>query len=365
MAVFWPALLGILVLAESNVEALEAPPENDIQDETELKYSPASFIKNYGSINHLLRQDDLLASFEFATDEKVNMQEAVTEDTQDIDGDDSLPEKEKRLYELMRVTPRDSNKLVEYDVVFVLRLMYECLGKHTKILLKLLREVYETIDFVYNRVGWIDCSDAKKEGYKSGYYTFFMKNEGKRPITLLCDMETDGGGWTVVQRRQRDGPKVIFNQGWYPYKIGFGNFTTEYWAGLQNIYVWCKTRNCEMRVDLQDTNGNRAYAAYSSFYLDSEVEGYKLNIDGYRGNAGNALEPQENGKVQVFSTYDHLNKTNRFCARKMFSGWWFSECKPSINGIHVYGRLNPPGLAWHTWAKTLKTTEIKIRPTKE
>ena len=41
-------------------------------------------------------------------------------------------------------------------------------------------------------------------------------------IQTRCDMETDGGGWTVILRRQRYVPGTDFRRGWEDYENGFG-----------------------------------------------------------------------------------------------------------------------------------------------
>ena len=42
-----------------------------------------------------------------------------------------------------------------------------------------------------------------------------------------CDMTTDGGGWTVIQRNKKDST-VSLNKNWNDYERGFGNLTTEF-----------------------------------------------------------------------------------------------------------------------------------------
>ena len=63
-------------------------------------------------------------------------------------------------------------------------------------------------------------------------------------------METDGGGWTVFQRRQ-DG-SVDFYRNWTDYEDGFGNLTGEFWLGLGKINCLTKEQSNTLRVDLGD-----------------------------------------------------------------------------------------------------------------
>ena len=54
--------------------------------------------------------------------------------------------------------------------------------------------------------------------------------------TVYCDMETDGGGWIVIQRRNASMGWVNFVRGWTDYKNGFGDLDGEFWIGLKQIH---------------------------------------------------------------------------------------------------------------------------------
>ena len=46
----------------------------------------------------------------------------------------------------------------------------------------------------------------------------------------------------------------------------------------------------ELRIDLQDWNGDRRYAKYSVFNVDDYRDNYKLLIVGYSGDAGTFMK---------------------------------------------------------------------------
>ena len=111
---------------------------------------------------------------------------------------------------------------------------------------------------------------------------------------VLCDMTTDGGGWTVFQRRL-DG-SVEFYLDWTSYKNGFGNLKGEFWLGNDKLRRLTAADDVMLRVDLEDFNGNTAYAEYTTFEVADEGDKYWLLIGGYSGTAGDAMTSVNSAK---------------------------------------------------------------------
>ncbi|XP_062621841.1 fibroleukin-like, partial [Saccostrea cucullata] len=129
-----------------------------------------------------------------------------------------------------------------------------------------------------------DCSeilkrDPSKRG-QNGVYVIYP--DIRREV--YCDMTTEGGGWTVIQKRE-DGD-VDFYRTWIEYKEGFGNPSKNYWIGNDAIHTLTREKDQELRVDLQRHNGEQAYAVYTTFYILDEDSKYNLTVSGYNGTAG-------------------------------------------------------------------------------
>ena len=59
------------------------------------------------------------------------------------------------------------------------------------------------------------------------------------------------------------------------------------------------TNKYKLRIDLEDVEGNRRYAEYSTFNIGSRGTNYQLSVGGYTGDAG---ELQQN-KIKIYTMY--------------------------------------------------------------
>ncbi|CAH1108632.1 unnamed protein product [Psylliodes chrysocephalus] len=192
------------------------------------------------------------------------------------------------------------------------------------------------------------CKEIQEKGQnKSGIYEIQPKSS-LRPIWVLCDMDTKGGGWVVVQKRF-DGSED-FDRNWRDYKFGFGNLNRELWIGLENMYHFTGFEVSELLVEITDRDKIKAYAHYKGFGIGSETEGYALSVlKGFSGDAGDSLKGHYNCK---FTTKDlDQDKHGNNCAVLFNSGWWFNACHVSnLNGKYI--NMQPPtgysyqGLHW-------------------
>ncbi|XP_060055318.1 ficolin-1 isoform X2 [Erinaceus europaeus] len=163
------------------------------------------------------------------------------------------------------------------------------------------------------------CQELLSRGHTlSGWHTIYLPD--CRPLVVLCDMNTDGGGWTVFQRRV-DG-SVDFYLDWASYKKGFGSQLGEFWLGNDNIHA-----------------------------LTAQ---------------GDSLTSH---KDKPFSTKDQDNDlSSSHCAQQYQGAWWYGDCHNSnLNGRYLGGSHGSyaNGINWQTWrgySYSYKVSEMKVRP---
>ncbi|XP_030266737.1 microfibril-associated glycoprotein 4-like [Sparus aurata] len=213
----------------------------------------------------------------------------------------------------------------------------------------------------------VDCSDIYNHDTSrpSGVFTIYPIG-ATSAVQVHCDMDSEGGRWTVFQRRM-DG-SVNFYRPWDQYKMGFGSAAGEYWLGLEYLFHLTLRKKYELLVDMEDFEGNKAFARYSSFSIDPESTGYTLHVSGYTaGGAGDALRYHSGEK---FSTFDKdQGSWNNNCARRYLGAFWYKGCfQANPNGVYLWGAdaaVSAAGVEWTHWKGSdysLKSISMKIRP---
>ncbi|XP_029413732.1 tenascin-X isoform X2 [Nannospalax galili] len=206
-----------------------------------------------------------------------------------------------------------------------------------------------------------DCGEEMQNGASaSKTTTIFLNGNRERPLDVFCDMETDGGGWLVFQRRM-DG-QTDFWRDWEDYAHGFGNISREFWLGNEALHSLTQAEDYSMRVDLRA--GNEAvFAQYDSFRVDSAAENYRLHLEGYHGTAGDSMSYHSGS---VFSARDRdPNNLLISCAVSYRGAWWYRNCHyANLNGL--YGStVDHQGVSWYHWKGfefSVPFTEMKLRP---
>ncbi|TWW82005.1 Ficolin-3 Collagen/fibrinogen domain-containing lectin 3 p35 [Takifugu flavidus] len=100
-----------------------------------------------------------------------------------------------------------------------------------------------------------------------GIYPIILSQSSSDSM-VFSDMKTDNGGWTVISSIL-DGT-VNFYRPWKYYKVGFCKSDSEHWIGLDNIHHMMSSRKHELRVVLEDFEGNTVFAHYGSLAVGDE-----------------------------------------------------------------------------------------------
>ncbi|KAI6233099.1 Fibrinogen C-terminal domain-containing protein [Aphelenchoides fujianensis] len=183
--------------------------------------------------------------------------------------------------------------------------------------------------------------------------------------SAVCDQQTAGGGWTVVQRRV-DGRTAFWNRTWADYRAGFGRVgeNSSFWAGnaLLHDLTADPTANWTLRVEL-DGDRNPQAAAPTGFWfgeytirVDDEAANFTLHIAGRKAGGGNATKgwyvPSHYSSSffccyfgfditasdgRPFSTLDRVHDADPNCQRDFrIGGWWSWNCgMAALNGEYT------------------------------
>ncbi|XP_071835481.1 fibrinogen-like protein 1 isoform X1 [Apostichopus japonicus] len=214
-----------------------------------------------------------------------------------------------------------------------------------------------------------DCLDVFNAGFiTDGIYTIKPTNWNEPPFEVFCNM-TDGGGWTVFQRRV-DG-LVDFDRNWTSYKEGFGKPNHEFWLGNDKLYYLTNQGKYQLRIDLGNSVRDHYFAQFQTFRINDESDNYRLSDLG--AFDGTAVQFSEGGIAlsyhlnTFFSTSDRNNRESpQDCLQEAYGGWWFKGCgKSNLNGDYRYSFQSTKSINWFdlpgSWYKIMYT-EMKIRP---
>ncbi|XP_062579875.1 microfibril-associated glycoprotein 4-like isoform X2 [Saccostrea cucullata] len=214
-----------------------------------------------------------------------------------------------------------------------------------------------------------DCKNLYiNDNTESGVYEIHPFGNNSK-VSVFCDMMTEGGGWTAIQRRVSG--SVSFDRTWTDYKTGFGNPNGSYWIGNDVIHQLTKRRNSSLYVSITLTNGKKLYELYNKFSVADETNSYQLFLGGpATGTLGDSMlhtgyPYKYDLSGMYFSTPDRDNdrwSDNCAALSNRRGGWWFNWCHQAfLNGFWSPESWYRPWFPTVTDNKQIKETLMMIK----
>ena len=182
-------------------------------------------------------------------------------------------------------------------------------------------------------------------------------------------------GWIVIQCWVPNGT-VNFTRGWKDYEEEFGDLDSEFWYGLRNIHCLTTRESVELRIDLQDEQGNKVtHGCTSSLVWMGLTRSTISTLDRELGHHQGQMTPWPTiitcllyfwsldamavNNDSFFSTFNHDNDnlSGENCAVSYRGAWWYQACVSyNLNGSHIPITPPPPSptvnhILWYNGSK--------------
>ncbi|XP_028403045.1 uncharacterized protein LOC114525810 [Dendronephthya gigantea] len=157
------------------------------------------------------------------------------------------------------------------------------------------------------------CLDHMYMGEReNGKYTVYPP--GGKEMMVYCDFTTNGGGWTVIQRRNQG--NTLFPSSEEAYNNGFGPVDGEFWLGNKKIH---RLGRGQMLAVVYENSTSSFYDLYNDFYV---MHNSMLDISDRSGTLPAGILNTDSVGPLVFVS-SKASKHPSDCLKSLDGGWWF------------------------------------------
>ena len=181
-----------------------------------------------------------------------------------------------------------------------------------------------------------DCLDLYNVGVTTtGVYE--VQWAGRMTKRVRCNMDLEGGGWTVFHRRFLPFTQD-FAKEWSDFKTGFGDVSDQFWLGNDFLHEMTTTATSQKHYVMvygKKEDGTEAISKYGSFYIENDENFYRMNfnntlLSGIHSLKDNSkIDNRKDNNGMAFSTKDKDNDLieDKSCVNYYETGaFWLNKC---------------------------------------
>ncbi|CAL4102989.1 unnamed protein product [Meganyctiphanes norvegica] len=210
-----------------------------------------------------------------------------------------------------------------------------------------------------------NCKELQDQGmnHDGPNIIYPFPDHPETPVLVLCDQTTQGGGWTVIIRRDDSYDDLTdFERTFEEYAAGFGDVNYDFYIGNEVIHALTDSSSNELWVSIEDWHGETGYAYYQYFHVaareGNDQPPYMMDIGFYEGTIGDGMDYSAG---MGFSTIDQDNDLSAGDCAAVWGGggWWYRSCA----NVCLTGPYGTEYFYWHDRSYyRLSKAKMMVRP---